>query len=293
MLAAADGATFRLRYDIRSTPAAQLWAQCLDQAKTSGLSEPQRFLNFPEKSEGSIADLLQQLTHTINLLKGLHPELDFPSLDANDLPKTINHLHQHFAHGHLVTNLVRDNNREAWSKFNILLHSIESALGIAETKAHTGGLTNATIVFTWKDSAKAPIPEGSYSEFVLDQVFGVAYANYSEVGRHILEIFNAGDDGLPDEHIRPSRLLSGDTRLFFGPTRGDYLTHSLNQRIEKWFRARAERFDRLGLHWGDPRLALGMIPVARLREQISTKTEILELVRLVSRHNRVESAAVK
>ncbi len=35
-------------------------------------------------------------------------------------------------------------------------------------------------------------------------------------------------------------------------------------RLKEWFEERKDRFERLGLFWGDPRLAIGWLPVADL-----------------------------
>ncbi len=274
---------------MRNTAAAQLWANCISSATKDGLCETNRFYHFPNQE--SLGDYLSRLMLIIEKLKRHHPTLDFPEIDLDNIQKSVNNLHFNFAHSHHVTKLVNEINHDDWRVFNVLLHAIEFSLMTTGSKQMTG-LETSRIVFTWNSAHKVLIPDECYDDFFLGYDFGTVYANYSQIGRHFVEMFFSGDDSLADEHIEPSRFISADTSIWLGPTTGHYYTKDLNRRIEIWFEKRKERFNRLGYFWNDKKLALGRIPVARLTDLLYTKKEIEEFVEKVSRFNIVESAYV-
>lgn len=283
--------TFILNYQIRATPAAQLWANCLERASSSGLRESQRFQNFPHGPDSKIDNLIARLQMLISELQQLHPELEFPPLDYSDLQNSVNALHFNFAHGHNVTRIIGLTNSKIWSDFNNCIHEIESAL-LNQTLARNSSLTNARVVMTFNSPFKIPVPAECYQDFSLSREFGVAYVNYAQVGRHFLEMFLSKDDSLADEHIQPYRFISADTNLSFGPTLGHIKIKSLETEIKDWFEHHKTRFNRLGYFWDDPQIALGHLPVARLAEPLYSIKEIQRFVKHVAQFNRVQSAQV-
>lgn len=286
-----QGLSTVLKYQIRDTEAAQIWAQCLSHDASNGFREDDRFYNFPNQSRSNIDYLCQELEALTLKLQSFHPELKFPRLDKLNLQQSINHLHINFAHGHHVTMHINKENELYWDRFNILLHEIESVMMNEKTSQH---LTNSLsrIVFTFKNMRTVPIPDNSYKDFTLGIDFGVAYVNYCQVGRHFLEMFDANDDQLADEHILPLRSISADTSLWFGPTLGSY--HEINKmnKMKEWFEHRKDRFNTLGFFWDDPKLALGRIPVARLTEQIYTAAEIKRFAERLAVFNKVVRVSV-
>jgi len=277
-----------LVYQIRSIAAAQIWAKCIHYARRqSCLCDRDRFDNFPNSARGSLENLLKILNSTIEELKTFHPELEFPPINLENLQGSVNYLHFHFAHSHHVTKVVGKHNLKLWSTFNTILHAIENRISSKDE-----GLPNAAVFFTWLRPLNCPIPEKSYENFCLNLEFGTAYSNYSQVGRHFAEMFWNEDDHLDDAHIRPSNSINGDTLLWFGPSQ-DHLSNRHNiEKIKTWFLARRERFEKLGWHWGDPKLALGFIPVARLKESLHTEKEINEFVNFLSRFTLVKEVQV-
>jgi len=280
-----------LEYQIRKTKSAQIWAQAIHNAHScplGGLRERDRFDNFPSNPRASLDHLLGILYDTVEKLRALHPELDFPEVDLNDLQNSINYLHFHFVHSHHVTKSVTAESHDHWTRFNMVLHAIESKIA-----PQADAFPNALLIFTWHDNARYEIPDESYSEFCLNMEFGTAYSQYSQIGRHFTEMYWSGDDHLADEHVLPARVISGDTLLWFGPSRDQFwaMGHLLD--LEKWFMARRERFERLGHRWGDPRLALGQIPVARLRDSLHTMKELSDFVQSLAGYNRVENVWLK
>lgn len=283
--------TFTLTYKIRKTRMAQVWAHCLKNSQTGKFLENNRFYNFPGQKLYSLGNLLKRLERNIQELKKLHPELKFPELDKNNIQTSINELHYDFAHGHHVTQVMNKQNANAWREFNMVLHGIEACLG-NEHILKIKGIPQAHAIFTWRDPHRVFIPHDGYNEFTLREEFGVAYAAYSQVGRHILEMFLSQDDKLSDEHIQPHRLISGNTQLWFGPTTTAEEVERILSNMEKWFQKRKRRFHSLGLRWGDPELAIGQIPVADLKDRPKSKKAQLALIHKLSKFDRIKKVQV-
>ena len=288
-----EGQKFELVYDIRETASAQAWAKSVKQAEISGLKDRDRFYNFPGQARADLNHVIEQLRHTIRQLKVHHADLDFPELDLSQLQKSINYLHFNFAHGHLVALSIRPETQDLWHQFNILLHQIEAVQYEEENKKRIDGLSTSRIIFTWNDQCAVPLTDEFYQDFYLGFDFGTAFVNYPHVGRHFYELFQAKDDFLADEHIQPFTKLSADTFLWFGPTLGHPYGSMTRNKIQEWFEKNAERFNRLGYFWGDPRLALGHIPVARLAEPLYTTAEVRDFVNHLSRFQTVSKVTVQ
>lgn len=246
-----SGRTRDLEYQILGAPSAQLWARRLQLAIASGLRETDRFLNFPKHEGSDPTVLIRRLQDLIATLKTLHPDLEFPPFDPNDLQGSVNQLHNNFAHSHLVTRLINPDNVLIWTEFNVVLHALEVVdRNMAQVVAT--GMHRANIVFTWNDHRQIPIPDEFYEDFNIGVQFGAACANYSQIGRNMYELFLAKDDQLNDEHIQPFRYISGDTFLWFGPDTSPQRVEIIRLEMERWFGERKERFHRLGLSWEIP-----------------------------------------
>jgi hypothetical protein len=263
-----DGETFQLEYDIISSESAQLWADRLKKSKDFGLCENKRFYNFPGHKNSNSLHLQSDLEKIILELKGIHPNMDFPCQGGRDLQVYINDLHKNFAHSHLVERLINSENERQWAHFNVLLHALESQMR-SERSVERNNLPHARIVFTWNKNHKILLENKMYSDFTLEYQFGTAYANYPQTGRQLWEMYVSGDDQLEDEHIRPQKFISGNTHLWFGPSTRPGDGEIFVEKLGNWFEQRKERFNRLGLYWGDPKLALGRIPVAKLSTQMT------------------------
>jgi hypothetical protein len=285
------GETHQLHYRIRNKASAARWAQCLHGAIPSGLHEKNRFYNFPNQETSRIESLLGKLDELVARLKIRHPEIEFPSIQTHRMQESVNDLHVNYVHGR-YKNWVTEETESTWSEFNIVLHAIESYLNNQKTISKCG-LPAARIAFTWNDHRRVPLSDEDYEDFTLAYQFGTAYALYSQAGRHLIEMFQAGDDDLPDEHIQPYRFMSANTLLNFGPDWGHFYAEKVYQDIQSWFKKREERFRRLGLLWGDPNLALGRLPVAKLEDAPVSKREIDEFQRFLSRFTVVQAVEIR
>ncbi len=286
-----QGLSTVLKYNIHGTEAAQIWARCIAQDVSNGFREDDRFYNFPNHKKSDLNVLCSKLEKVRDKLQLRHPELDFPSLDQNQLQESINTLHYHFAHGHHVQKYIHSGNQLLWSEFNILLHEIEFCM-MSQKSVERTNIPLANIIFTVNDIKRIPIPDQSYTDFTIGVKFGEVYANYCQVGRTFLEMYEAQDDQLDDQHIQPSRYISADTSLWFGPTRGAELNMEKRRQVHLWFQQRESRFNALGFNWGDPKLALGRLPVAQLQEPLWGDVEIRDFIQRISTFNKVLRVSV-
>ncbi len=281
-----------LEYDIRQNEVAQIWAECIEKANPDGIYEDRRFYNWKGRSsDEEVRDLVGKLEVILARLAVAHPELKFPSLQKEQLQESLNDLHQNFAHGNLVDDFAKKDHRDLWCEFNVGIHAIESALS-AERAVQTTGIPDARLVVTWKNPHILPFKEDHYQEFDLEGYFGHAYLNYSQVGRHLIELYRSGDDDIPLEHIQPARVMSADTAFWFGSSSGHWSTAWYSNRVKDWFERHQEKFNKLGLYWGDPKCALGQIAVGRLKDLPYNKTEILAYQERLRPFNRVKSLTV-
>jgi hypothetical protein len=284
------GENLRLEYRIRPSLSAQAWASEVVLAAAAGIREKNRFYNFPGHDLARLETLVGELGLVIERLKQLMPNLQIPILRRASLQASINELHREFAHSHRIAKSITPANQAIWDRFNVLLHQIESVLN--EQTAPKQPLPRARIVVTFNQPCAVPIQENSYEDFRLSEQFGTAYVNYAHVGRHFAEVFYADDDGIPDEHIQPQRNLSADTSFWFGPTHRDDYEARHREEICRWFNARRERFAKLGHLWGDPKLALGLIPVADLLNPPTSMEEAVELIRNIANYPSVRDFTI-
>ena len=169
--------TMTLTYEVRDHDVGQIWIDCLKKSIPGGFRERKRFYNFPNRNEQNLNNLTDRLLKNILALKIIHPEFNFPELDFNNLSVSINHLHQNFAHTHLVEFLINEGNNELWNEFNNLIHAIESNLFSARSQ-NNSKFPHSKIVFTWNDQNKIKIPEPLFNQYDIGVNFGYAYFNY-------------------------------------------------------------------------------------------------------------------
>ena len=261
--------TFDLQFQVRSTPVARKCLACLQKANSlSSILEPGRWYNFKKSPYANLEILTHNLNQTIDRLNQHHPGLITEVVDKNNLQQSINRLHVHFADSHLVHQRITEASYPSWFEFNNLLHAFE-AVQRSQDLSEQNELPNYSMVLTWKDNFKTELNDEDYSHFTIAKKFGTIYVNYCQVGRHLFEMFQAQDHDLAEEHILPLKLVSADSYFWFGPSSGKSGLEKKYAQIEAWFKQNEELFRRRGLGaWGDPRLAIGWLPVADLDRTI-------------------------
>lgn len=281
--------SFHIDYQIRKTESAKIWLNCLQNAVRSGFSENDRFYNFPNHPRSNLGLMCSKLSKIIDDLNKVQPNLKIPYLDLADLKTSLQVLHLNFADSHLVLKSIDEKNVKLWRDFNTCIHAIEDLLLTSSTYLENLGLKTSRVVFTFNDPQTVEIPQSCYEDFCLNYQFGTAYINYSQVGKHFWEMYLTKDDLVIDAHIRPHRFFSADTYLWFGPTLGHDFEARIKQNMQTWFLERKERFNKLGFFWGDPKLAIGYVPVADMVEKISTLVGIKEFQSKLSEFTRIKN----
>jgi hypothetical protein len=209
---------------------------------------------------------------------------------------TMNYLHKFFEdlRGPILATSEFYNNspknvQQALMDFNLVIHEFEHF----QFNERYLPLTNhpyATIVCTYK-GPRFSLADEDYQHYTFKWEFGTVYINYCEVGKPLLDVFKDNDEIVGDDNIRPLTFYSSDWQLKLGPSTTDSVYIERLKKFKEWFDNNQYR---LNLDWG-PKLALGMIPVAKLnREQskLLTKSDI-EIVELLSKYNRVKETCIE
>lgn len=273
-----------LEYRVGHTPACRIWLESFKKATSAGL-ESSLFYNF-KRPESQLEFLVLELEKCIAKLNETQPELQLPSLDQTSLQQSLNSLHTNFAHSHLIERSVSEKNREVWSRFNTLIHQIESAMVAKSTKA---ALDLCRIEFTFKQPFQCPIPPECFAEYTLLKKFGSIQINYCQVGRQITELFASQDENIPPEHILPARFFSANSTLWFGPDIPPAYEIQQMQKIEKWFQKNEKKFTTAGISWKDTNKAIGSVSVAQLINRFSTLSEQRQFQNKVAQYNRIKN----
>ena len=115
---------------------------------------------------------------------------------------------------------------------------------------------------------------------------------YSQVGRHIMELYWSQDEQLPLEHIQLFKNLSSDFFVYLGPSYGHEVhLHEMTE-MKKWFNKRKKYFAQIGLSWNPQSLCVGWLPVAYLKKMHYSIPEAKALQRKISRFQKVESIEI-
>lgn len=249
--------TVDLEYQAFDNVHSALWYQGINAYcdKNIPLKDRDRVYNF-ESYDIQITREISRCNAVINLLNNLEKK-SIPLINIKDLQNSINKIHTFF-----VESESNPLNSSLWGSLNYHLHGIEA---IERSKNTT---PQGQIFVELPDKEMYDIPEESYKDFTTKKTFGYCYANYPHIGRHLLEMYFANDDHAHDEHILPMHQISGSSYLWFGDTTSDNEVNTRNENIKKWFFEK--QLDKLlNKQWGDPRLAVGWLPVAKLTSDIN------------------------
>jgi hypothetical protein len=281
------GRSLQLTYSVRPGEVGQIWANAIANSKPAGLRERERFYNFSDNSDTTLNGAIQKLEVVIKKLNSFQHGLNLQPLSKGNLANSINSLHRSFVETYSDESKIPSETRELWSEFNILLHAIEFQLN-SKSSSLVSAFPMARIVFTWNNSSRFKIPEKLFSEFDTETEFGTAYFAYTQVGREIFEIYAARDKDVPQSHIQPAQYFSADTMLWFGCSVGTWSKEKVLEDMKKWYAQNLDLKEAIGMPWGDPRLAIGQVPVGRLTELPYSEKEKLELILKISHYPSVE-----
>ena len=254
-----DKSTIDLEYKPFDFEHSKLWLKGIEEFLDSGnlLTDTDRLFNF----NPARADLQKDVDACNDLIDKINMDLDsifyIPHIRFDHIQEDVNHVHTNFVESDREAEYTKRVDKEDWYNFNGLLHGLETKLRRTHSKEPQGQ------IFVELYGTRWDLPKDAYQHFTLKNTFGYCYANYAHVGRHIEEVFYARDSGIDNSHITPMSKISGSSRLWLGDTTPDGIVNYKLEQIQKWF---DQNFieKRIGIRWGDPRLAIGWLPVAEL-----------------------------
>lgn len=251
-----DQTEISLTYQVFDNEHSKLWLQSISDFVSSNkpLIDNDRIYNFKDY-ELELKLQLDNCNSTIELLNNKY-KLNIPNIRLEKLQEDVNFVHTFF-----VDSDRRKDDDLLWSKLNDFLHGLE-IIQRGKNKKLQG-----QVFCSFIDSVKYDIPDDSYQYFTTKKNYGYCYANYPHVGRHILEMFNAKDTEAHDDHVLPMNKIAGDFYLWFGNTTS--WMYDLKRRfdIKRWFKQ--NHIDKIvNKRWGDPKLAIGWLPVAKLNQHV-------------------------
>lgn len=264
-----QSAEYPLEFEVLNTSTGSKWFELLKQfsGKEKLVREKRRFYHFSQ------LNLAQELKAYNDLVKKINEacDLHIPALDTERLPNPVELNFQHRFFEQFRGSVIRphpsylkasDKVRQLWEKFNIWIHKLEDLQGTPR------------LVVTFQDPPKILLEDEDYEQFTLDVNFGDVFINYCQVGKHPLEAYNAGDDEIRDDVLRPLEFMSADFRVRFCSDGSSFVDDM--DKLNQWIAKR-------GLNPKDPRLGVGWIKVARLAQGQNQS----KLVNEIAQHQRV------
>jgi hypothetical protein len=249
-----------LNFQVRETPVAQRWLEAVRKAsRTSEFRETNRLYNFPNHKNSEEQFIIDKIRESIEKINQREPGRIPVKIGGTFTQDDVNRVHVFFADSELTKD---------WAELNNWLHAHEAYTRSRERLPQTG-LNEANILVTWKNQFVGPLCEEDYEHFTVAKKFGTCYVSYCQVGRHLYEMFLSGDTVASEDHILPLRNLSADTYIWLGPTSSPVMISKNQENIKGWFGQNSTKLNRLGFYWGDPKLAIGWLPVADLVPEIS------------------------
>jgi len=200
-----------LRFKIRSTPIAELWAERMQARGHYPLDHPDRFYGFgtPAQEQLRAVDYIQSCIATINSHKVIiHRPFEYTQ-------DCLNYLHNIFEQYHGLLdqqdtdywNHAPDTVRRALAELNLAVHRCESVL--------VG--TRPRLVCTWFGMPKIHQLDLKLQDQYGDRQlqFGTVYLNYCEIGKTVEDLTNDNDKYIGDDAFRPFGHYSADFNISF------------------------------------------------------------------------------
>lgn len=286
-----------LRFKIRNTPLAHRWRDLFVKAVSDGkIYERERFVNFNPEPESELQEKLVALSFLMAEIQKVQPEITFNDFDFNPTPISkmgdhINRLHQHFADRHLIAKDLTEKSYSLWLKFNTCLHEMESVCHRMKIEEKSG-LRNAFMYLTFdnRDEDRVQLTEDDFKTGVLWRSFGTVYLAYSQVGRHIAELYFSKDLDVDPRHVDPFKYMSPNVRIWFGHNQSHSHAREYEKELREWFeRDEAGLFKKLGMSWDPDRLGVKEIPIAHLAEPVFSDQEITHVQNQIFEHSYIHS----
>lgn len=267
-----DHTTIDINYEPLPYAHSHLWLEGIEDFLLSGmlLTDTDRLFNFNPNKQDFSRDV-DILNSHIDKINSQLVDVTIPHLRYDKIQEDVNFIHLNFVESDREAEYTKTVIKEDWYALNGLLHGLE-------TKVRRRSNRPQGQVFVELYGPRYDLPEEAYQHFTVRDQFGYCYANYAHVGRHIQEMYYANDTTADDSHITPMSKISGSSRLWFGDTMPEAAAEYQMHKIGLWYK-RNKIAERIGMEWGDPHLAIGWLPVAKMTNDL-TANDLLNVVRL-------------
>lgn len=250
-----------LRYNFFDNPVARLLHERMKNQPNEVIDRT-IFTSFDE----TVEDLQTRLTNIVEELK-LHINLDNENyLDLNRLHENFPKYHQEYMNGNpVVFNLLR--------QFNTTIHHLE----------HLQTNNKTQFQFACEDRFDPiPIKDEWYNHFTPIKKKGYMYMHYPHVGKHFMELFRDDDIDVPADQIVLTSIITNTFSFWLSDDifSTDEQYSKLQLDLENFHKKISHK---LPYTWGDPRLAIGYIPVGKLQGDVDS------LIPLIAKNKFVHS----
>jgi hypothetical protein len=200
-----------LKFQIRSTPLAELWVERMQARGSYPLDHPKRFYGFGSQSEErSRAEIMiQQCITTINThTPVIEREFDW-SQDS------LNYLHNIFERYH---GLLNQQTSKYWQQAPVAVKQALAELNLAVHRCETVLRSNwPRFVCTWFGMPKTrKLEHNQLKQWGETQIkFGTVYLNYCEIGKTVEDLAYDNDAYIDKDAFRPFGHYSADFHVAF------------------------------------------------------------------------------
>ena len=274
-----------LEFIVYETPIGVKWAEELKAQllRTEELFENDRLYNFGNNwPTEKIVSKLNNCIQSINEWKEFIPyKLDIP---VNQ--EILNQLHKYFEdmRGGVLSpgefwNEDTKNIKKCISDYNVLIHRLEDK--------QNNLIARPRIVITFKSRPRHLLNDNDFDYFSKNINFGEVYVNYCEVGKPLWDVFKDDDNIVGEHNIRPLKYYSSDMSIYF-------TTGSMNSKMhlfDQWWHRNENFLNSLGFYKGDKKLAIGLLPVAKLVKDPTFNNQYY--IDEISKYNTISKVRIK
>lgn len=282
---------YAIKYRVYNTPIAIKWYQALHHQvvkKDNKSKEPDRLYNFPDNlwNEEKIVNELNNCISIINK----HTQVISHKAYVGMPQEQLNHLHHYFEKlrgasgnpGEYYLN-AELSQQLALERYNVIIHRAENFY--LENTTNCSNIS-PRIVVTFNGRKKQLLADEDYEYFTLHRKFGEVYINYCEVGKPLYDVYKDDDDIVGEDNIRPLRWYSPDFTAYYFNRPIDTVEQFLKG-MDEWWDRNNNYLSALGFTKGDPKNAIGNIPVAMIDTELNSN-EIVNNLCIYNKIDRVE-----
>ena len=213
-----QGDTMSLEFEINDTPIGHKWYSELIRVlaekpevydgKPSYIRENDRLYSFPNDS-WTEEKIVARLASCITAINSYKQTID-TTVQAGTTQDQLNLLHRYYSQMRGRVEAVTDfytnapgNVQDAIDDFNVTIHRYEHFIRGKNNPAQL-----PYIVVTFNGEARLPLADEDFDECKIALEFGGVYLNYTEVGKHLLEVFHDDDDLQELSDVVPQKFYS-------------------------------------------------------------------------------------